>query len=248
MKSKKRIITVLSITFFAIGVLLGAIIVAVNSWGDLEAAMFDTTVRADGSISYLNFPAMMTTSEISSVVAASFISTHVRPIERRVRIHVSDGHLTFMREEKASLPTTPGKTEKLQWAVSPEDAVFDKWVLVRVYMFPSATLSSKDGSCGILVVDFPYFTGGQIMTAGYIASLLSLSIGLALWSANNKPLVLMRNSTSRGMLFLAGNTVIGMIVSYLGWWIFGILSIALTILLAFNLSTHSKPIENNVRL
>jgi hypothetical protein len=112
-------------------------------------------------------------------------------------------------------------------------------------MFPSVTLSSKDGSCGILVVDTPYFTGGQILTAGYITSLLCLTIGLALWATNNKPLVIRRKSTLRGMLFIVGNTVFGMIVSYLGWFLFGILSIALTLLLAFNVATYSKPIPNN---
>ena len=240
-------LNVLSIFIFAIGILLGTILVAINAWGDLEAAMFDTTIRADGSITYLNCPAMMTTSEISKV-SASFTSTYERPIDRRVRIHISDGHLTLMREEKATLPMTPGKLEKISWAVNPEDAAFDQWILVRVYMFPSVTLSSRDGSCGILVVDTPYFTGGQILTAAYITSLLSIAIGLALWSSNNKPLVIRRKSTLRGMLFLAGNTVIGMIVSYLGWFLFGILSVALTLLLAFNVATQSMPVPNNTRL
>ncbi len=247
MKDKKRMMNVLSIFVFAIGILLGNVLVAINAWGDLEAAMFDKTVRADGSISFLNCPAMMTTSEISTV-SASFASTYERPVERRVLIHISDGHLTLMREEKATLPMTPGKMEKISWVVNPEDAAFDQWILVRVYMFPSVTLSSKDGSCGILVIDTPYFTGGQILTAAYITGLSSLAIGLALWATNNKPLVIRRKSTLRGMLFMAGSTVFGMIVSYLGWFLFGILSIALTLLLAYNLSTQSNPIPNNTRL
>jgi len=237
-------INAVSILIFAIGILVGTILVAITAWGDLEAAMFDTTVKADGSISFLNCPVMMTTSEISTV-SASFTSTHVRPIERRVRIHISDGHLTLMREEKASLPMAPGKTEKISWVVSPEDAAFDQWILVRVYMFPSVTLSSKDGTCGILVIDSPYLTGSQILIAGYTTSLLFMAIGLALWSHNNKPLNIKHNSTLRGLFFLAGNTVIGMIVSYLGWFLFGIISIALTLLLAFNLSTHSKSDPTN---
>lgn len=238
-------INAVSIFIFAIGILVGTLLVAITAWGDLEAAMFDTTVKADGSISFLNCPVMMTTSEISKV-SASFTSTHVRPIERRVRIHISNGHLTLMREEKASLPMTPGKTEKISWVVSPDDAAFDQWILVRVYMFPSATLSSKDGSCGILVIDSPYFTGNQILIAGYTTSLLFTAIGLALWSHNNKPLAIKRNNTLRGLFFMAGNIMIGMIVSYLGWFLLGIISVALTLLLAFNISTQSTPMANNI--
>jgi hypothetical protein len=247
MKTKKGIINPLSILIFAIGILLGSILVAINTWGDLEAAMFDTTVRADGSVSFLSCPVMITTSEVSTV-SASFVSTYARPIERRVRIHISDGHLTLMREEKTSLPMTPGKMGKISWAVSPEDAAFDQWILVRVYMFPSATLSSKDGSCGILVANIPYFTGGQILTAAYITSLLFTAIGIILWGNNNKPLTMRRNSTFRGLISIAGSTVFGMIVSYLGWWMLGVLSLALTVLLCFTVSTQSKRIPNDVRL
>jgi hypothetical protein len=247
MKTKKGMINALSILIFAIGILLGTMLVVINTWGDLEAAMFDTSIRADGTIRSLNCPAMMTTSEIGTI-SASFTSTHVRPIERRIRIHISDGHLTLMREEKASLPLTPGKTEKLQWVVNPEDAAFDQIILVRVYMFPSAGLSSKAGSCGILVVDIPYFTGGQILTAAYIASFFSITMGIVLWRNNNKPLQIRKNSTLFELMIIAGSSVIGMIVSYLGWWMLGILSLALTLILLSTVSTRTKSNGNNTYL
>jgi hypothetical protein len=238
METKKRRTNRLSILLFAIGVILGIVLISINTWGDLEAGLFDSLIQAEEGIQSLNCPAMMTTSEISTV-SASFTNTHVRSVERRIRVHISSGNATMMREELAQLPLTPGKTEKLQWVVSPEDAAYnDKFILVRVYMFPKAPLSAQDGSCGILVVNIPYFTGNQILTSAYVASILSLVIGTALWTNNNKPLQTKQENIFRAMILLVGIIVVGMVVSHLGWWMLGVVSLALTIILLFTIPSQ----------
>lgn len=230
MERKKSSVNRLSVLLFVVGVVIAIALVGVNTWGDLEAAMFDSFNRAESSIKSLDCPALMTTSEVSTVTA-SFSSKHVRPIERRIKVNISAGSATWIREEKAQLPLSPGKTERLHFEVDPKDAAYDQFILVRVYMFPSSTLESEGGSCGIMVIDFPYFTGGQIMTIGYVLGTLALSIGFALWHTNNQPLLGRPASIRRAMILLGGNMLVGMIGSYLGWWVLGILSLTLTVLM-----------------
>lgn len=237
MEKNKQWIIRLSILLFALGVLTGTIATLINTWGDLEAGMFDTLIQGEESIDSLKCPAMITTSE-TATVSASFTNTHIRALDRNVRVHISDGNATLMREEVTPLPLDPGETGKLQWIVNPEDAAFDQFVLVRVYLFPKPPLLAQDGSCGIMVVDIPSLTGNQIMTALYAASILFLAVGFVLWIASNRPLKAEQQSNLRSLILLAGAVVAGLVVSYLGWWFAGVLCLAVTVILVFSIPSH----------
>jgi hypothetical protein len=237
MEKNKSWIKWLSLLLFALGVAIGTTVTAINTWGDLEAGMFDTLIQGEESISSLKCPAMITTSE-TATVSASFTNTHVRSLERNIRVHISDGNATLMREEQTKLPLTPGKTEKLQWIVNPEDAAFDQFVLVRVYLFPKPPLPAQDGSCGIMVVNIPSLAGNLIMSTLYIASILFLALGAFLWVAHNRPLRAEQQSTLRSIMLLTVSVVAGMVVSYLGWWFAGVICLAITLILVFSIPTQ----------
>jgi hypothetical protein len=237
MEKNKSWLNRFSILLFAFGVVIGATATVINTWGDLEAGMFDTLITGDESISSLKCPAMITTSE-TATVSASFTNDHVRSVERNIRVHISDGNATLMREEQTKFPLTPGKTAKLQWVVNPEDAAFDQFVLVRVYLFPKAPLPAQDGSCGIMVVNIPFLTGNQIMTALYIASVLFLAMGTVLWISQNRPLRAEQQSTLRSFMLLIVSVLAGMAVSYLGWWFIGVLCLAATVILVFSIPSQ----------
>jgi hypothetical protein len=237
MEKNKRWVNGFSTLLFSFGVLIGIALTVVNVWGDLEAGMFDTLIQAEEGISSLNCPAMITTSE-TATVSASFTNTHVRAVERNIRVHISDGNATLMREELSKLPLTPGKTEKLHWIVNPEDAAYDQFILVRVYLFPKAPLPAQDGSCGIMVVNFPFLSGGQILTVSYVASILFLSIGTVLWVTKNKPIRGSLQIKFRAIVFLFGSVTAGMVVSHMGWWMIGVICLAITVILIFSIPSQ----------
>ena len=237
MEKNKRWINWISTLLFTFGVLIGITLTLINVWGDLEAGMFATMIQAEEGISSLNCPAMITTAE-TATVSASFTNTHIRPVERNIRVHISDGNATLMREELSKLPLTPGKTEKLHWVVNPEDAAYDQFILVRVYLFPKAPLPAQDGSCGIMVVNFPFLSGGQTLTASYMASFLFLSIGTVLWVTKNKPIRGNLQNKLRTMIFLFGSIATGMIVSHMGWWMAGVICLAITVILIFSIPSQ----------
>jgi len=237
MEKNKRWVNWLSVLLLAFGVLIGTTSTVINTWGDLEAGMFDTLIQGEESISSLKCPAMITTSE-TGTISASFTNTHVRELERNIRVHISDGNATLMREELTQLPLTPGKTEKLQWVVNPEDAAFDQFILVRVYLFPKVPLPAQDGSCGIMVVNIPFMTGSQIMAALYISSVLFLAIGSVLWVTQNRPLRAEQQSTLRSIILLSVSVITGMVVGYLGWWFGGVICVAITLILVFSIPSH----------
>lgn len=235
MKTKRKTINVVSLLMFGVGVLMGTVLLGLAVWGDLEASMFDSSIRADGKLKSLNCPVMITTGELGKV-SANLTNTHVRSVERRLRVHVSSGFATLMREELSRVPLEPGKSQKLSWDVSPEDAAFGNVILVRVFMFRSTPLTSEGGSCGILVVDLPQFTGQQIVTFTTITSFITIVGGAVLWTLNNRPIRGKKEQNIVRLFIMLGTAVIvGAIIGFLGLWIPGIAVIAVILLMIFSI-------------
>jgi hypothetical protein len=221
---------------FGVGVLMGTVLLGLAVWGDLEASMFDSSsIRADAKLKSLNCPVMITTGEIGKV-SASLTNTHVRSVERRLRVHVSDGFAILMREVLSEVPIEPGKTQKLNWTVTPEDAAYGKIILVKVFMHRKYPLSSESGSCGIFVVDLPQFTGKQIVIFTTLTSLLTMVVGASVWTFNNKPIIGEKEHNIVRLFLLLGMAVIGgIIIGFLGWWVLGVAVVAVIFLMIISI-------------
>jgi hypothetical protein len=76
----------------------------------------------------------------------------------------------------------------------------------------------------------PYFTGAQLFTFAFAASLLGMLGGIWLWHIGSRPLIRRARQTIRTMSVLTGSVLVGLIVSILGWWMIGLLILALNIL------------------
>lgn len=230
MNSENKAIRILGVLIFSVGVLLGMALFASAVWGDLEASLFDTSMRGDATLTTLRCPVMMTATG-PGTVTATFTNPLERPIDFYIRAHISQGYVTLMREEITSLPLDPGEMQPVQWTVTPDDAAYGRLILVRVRLSAKYPLPSRGGSCGILVVDLPYFTGNQILAFILAASLLSMVVGAGLWVAGNRPLSGLGLDVTRAMGALAGCVLAGTIVGLLGWWGLGVLIFAFTVLL-----------------
>jgi hypothetical protein len=231
MKRNKVTTRIVAVLVFSAGLLAGILLICASVWGDLEAAMFDTTLMVHRKASLaLHCPVLMATTE-TGTVSASFRNPLDRPVEFKVRTHVSKGFVTLMREIDTELALAPGETKKVAWPVNAEDAAYGHVVLVKTLLFGKYPLPARLGSCGILVLDVPYLSGNQLLAASMGLSVLGLAGGTGLWISAGRPLREERLQGARAMGTLAGVVFIGVIASLLGWWVLGAITLVVIILM-----------------
>jgi hypothetical protein len=203
---------------------------AIAVWGDLEASLFDSAIRGKEGLKTLKCPVMMTTSE-ERVVSVALTNSLDRPITYTVRAHISQGLVSLMREVNFKLPLAPGETQSLQWLVTPDDAAYGRVILVRVRHPGIYPLPSRDASCGIVVVDLPGLSGGQVFALALAASVLGLAGGLGLWAVASRPLNKKERDVLRAMGVSAVCVLAGVAVGFMGWWLVGLLMLVVNVLL-----------------
>lgn len=230
MKRKQAITRVVAALVFSVGLLSGVLLIGASVWGDVEAAMFDTTLMIHRKRSLaLHCPVFMATTE-TGTVSASFGNPLDRPVEFKIRTHVSEGFVTLMREIDTELDLAPGETKKVAWPVNAEDAAYGHVVLVKTLLFGQYPLPARLGSCGILVLDLPCLSGNQLLAVMIGLSLLGLAGGTGLWISASRPLRDERLQGARAMGTLAGTVLAGEMASLLGWWVLGAFTLVAIIL------------------
>jgi hypothetical protein len=238
MKKSYLFIRILGVLVLSAGVLLGIALAAVSVWGDFEATRFDAALSQlrDASLTSFRCPVIMTTQE-SSTVRATVKNPLDRPITLTVRTDVSN-YLNLIRENRVQVPLDPGQREKLEWAVTPDDVVYGNLILVKALQFRQYPLPGRLGSCGIVVLDVPFLSGGLIVALAFAASLLGMVGGIGLWSTGRRPWTKRNRQAARTMGALAGSVVAGMVSGILGWWMLALIILAVNVLLTGAIIGH----------
>lgn len=226
----------LAILIFTIGVLVGIFFFGTAIWADLEASMFDVSIPGDVRLDTLSCPQIISSSE-KGIVSFTLTNTLDREVKPRVWASVSDGFITDIRRLDTTLTIAPGETKKFEFEVSAEDAVWQYFIFTRVYVFRASSLPSRDGYCGMLVADLADSGGKQIVIMLWLASLLSMWVGLGVWVIVNRPLIGRKLLTTWGMFWLSLLVLLGMVLGAMGSWLAGLLVFVLCVLLILGLLT-----------
>ena len=238
MKSQRQITRLLGVLVFSAGVLLGLALSAAAVWGDLEATLFGVSITADASLKTLKCPVMMTSTE-SGTVAATFSNPTDRQISPKIQTHISHGYVTLKREFRTRVRLAPGESQQLEWSVASDDAAYGYLILVKVLALGQYPLPSRQGSCGILVINLPSFTGKQIIAFSFATSLLSMVLGAALWVVSSQPLSKQGHGAVRAMSCIAITVLAAMLSALLGWWVLGGVLLLIAVLLVTQVVIHS---------
>ena len=224
------------IAIFAIGIILGMALIGVTIWTDLEASFFDSVMgsRADEPLKTLRCPVLMTAWETGRI-RATFENTTDKPIELRLRAHVTDGFVTLMREVNTTLPLEPGEKGEAEFTLTSEDRAYRWLILARVLQFRHYPLPARQAACGVLVLDVPFLTGNQLFAILIAVTVLCLGGGIALWSAAHWPLRRSDLATARTMGALVVCLLIGFLVSLSGAFLIATLLFAINLLLIFEM-------------
>ncbi len=225
---------------FMIGAILGLFLVVAAFLQDTESIVFSALVSGDETLHSLSCPAVITTSE-TGTVSAKMTNPSDRPIERSVRTHITQGYLTYIREFQEKYPLQPGDSKIIEWTVYPEDAAYGYLVLVKVFMFPNGTIPSAVGACGIVVLDFPYLKGWQILAVWIAASILPMGIGLREYYLNNRPIRNKKLTLMRSLSTITATLILGFGSIFIeNWYTSLFLSIFTIILIAESLFYYSQ--------
>ena len=227
MKTRRKIMRLLGILFFWVGVLLGIILVGCAVWADLEAAFYGFVKMGDKPLNR-RCPTFVTAAEPGQF-ASTFKNPNDKQMELMVRTDVS-GH-GGIRTERTTVTLAPRGKEKVRWPVTPKDVDLGFFIFAKVSSYPAYPLPFREATCGMLFIRTAALTGNQIFVLSVVISLLSMAAGLILWQVSHQPLKGQVVSATWAMRILAAIVVVGMFVAFQGWWAVGIITVVLMVLM-----------------
>ena len=230
MKTANRLVSIFGVLIFSIGAFMGIVLEGSAVWGDLEAFMFVKPLGADKSFKGLSCPVMISENENSQVTATLKNATD-QPIQQTIRTHLSSYYTSLVDQVDTKIPLEPGEEKEMVWPINPDDALYGRFYLVRVYAFATYKTPSREGSCGVMVVSLPY-TGRLIVTFLLIGSILGMVLGIITWVLMRREMSNQSNEAIYAMGAMAGIVLIGIFVSFVGWWFAGMIILILIILMA----------------
>jgi hypothetical protein len=222
---------------FTLGLLLSSLVALTAIWGDLEASLFDITLRTQEPLPSLRCPVLITGKE-TALIRASFKNKSEKAIEITVRAHISRGFVTYISENNTRLPIPAGSAEALSWSITTEDAAFNRIVLARIGTLRKPGYPSVGASCGVMVIDTNLLTGQQIIAGTLLLSIVSLVAGAYLWGYKQRSMTPRDREITRMMALFAGIVLFALIAGSVGLWGLGVLIFIVIILLIGSAFEH----------
>ncbi len=219
---------IFSIIIFSVGVLVGMALFIAGTWADVESVFYGFTRYGNKITSSMHCPVLIARAE-TATITATFKNTTDQLVRPTVRFQASN--VSLFRTETARLSLEPGQEERLEWTVSSDDMVLDRFIFAKIFSFASYPIRDVEQTCGILVLDLPGLTGGQLTAAAIAVSLIGLVCGSALWAVAHKPLKDRSQEAMRAMITLTVTIALGMVSVWLAWWLLGVLLAALCLIL-----------------
>ena len=224
---KKYLFRFLGMGLFLIGVALGMVLFGGAAWADLEAAFYGFEQMGGGRLNTIDCPVLMTTSDVG-IIGATFKNPNDTPINFMVRADISNRGL--FRSERSMLSLEGHKSRKVTWKVTSDDIDLRNFIFAQIANYPAQKVPFRQATCGIMTIDLPQFTGKQVFTFAIIVILVGIAGGLIIWDTYGFPLTGKLPDITRAMKTVGILVIFGMLTSFLGYWIFGIVIFAATVL------------------
>jgi hypothetical protein len=241
MNSQHRVLRIAALAIYFTGLILAAAFAAGAAWADFEASLFDVNSMslAQQNIGSFSCPVAITRNEIGKV-RASVSNPTDSARNFTVRAHVSEGFVLWMAEDEQVVPLEPGHTKTLEWSVSPEQAAWERLILVRVYVPRNRQIPPQTASCGILLLDTVALSGSTIVGGMLGASLLGIVGGIGLWAAASRPLTEQRRQRLYGLLAVGGMILAAVIGGLLGVYVLVGAALGLTVLVGISVMSWAS--------
>jgi hypothetical protein len=232
--SRLNKIQIIGLALLAAGVVLGVLLVAAITWADLEAYLFRYGLDARARIRNLNCPVVISSREMGQI-KLTLKNPGEKDLSRFVRAYISDGFFSLTNYYTGQYVIPPGQEKQIAWEIFPEQAVYDRVILYRVYVHGNYKNPPMDGNCGVLVADFLGLTGRQMFV--FFLGLIFFGIlgggGILYWKPLQRthPLSTIRNGLMASTIMLA----MALWVSLAGLWLFSLILLVSLLFLIINL-------------
>ena len=213
---------------FALGILASTALTTGLTWAGLEATQYGFVTATNEHFNGLSCPQLMMRSETAIVreVVDNPSSMEVTPI---VSVALSKPGLPENRELQVSVP--PGGTQRLEWTITPANIDRKFFIFAQATRSESYPLPEAQALCGILVLDLPFASGMQVLTAWLAFALVCIPLGLWLFGLRREHAYRLPGA----MKALAVTALLGLLVSLPGLWLPGVGCLIVTALLTVGL-------------
>ena len=211
---------------YLVGVIAGLGLTLLATWGDLEAAFYGFDRVGSLRLSSLSCPILMSANETSSF-SIKIKNSLDRKLAPSIKTDVSSSIVPITTYESTVLQ--PGETKKMEWAIGPENIDLGRFIFIRVWTYASYPQPDRESTCGVVI--HPFGINGNIFTWGFVA-LSILGGGLGLYGMKQ-----IDESNGSGMkmsrtTLLAIVALIGLVNSFIGIWLIGVVILALALLIS----------------
>jgi len=212
-------------TLFFIGALLGLTLTALAAWADLEAAAYGFDRTGGGQLSSLSCPILMTTNETSSF-SVKATNTMQGKLSPSIKTDITSRLMPIASYTHIEL--APGESKRVEWKIGPENVELRQFIFIRAWVYASYPIPNRENTCGVFIVHLP--SNGTVITwTMVVLSLLGIGIGLYGLTQTQGPVQSGMDTLRFTLLFFL--VIAGLITSFMGWWIQGVIVIAVSLLL-----------------
>jgi hypothetical protein len=227
------------VALLIVGLTVALVFQTVFTWGVIESTRFDQGDPAlfvnSENLSSLQCPLIVTSGEVG-VVSATFNNPDELDRVRIVRANISDGFISTRQEINTELPLASGETRTLTWEVTADNAVWDRFIIVRVFVLrTSANLPAMTATCSILTLDWFGLPGRLVSGLVLALSILGPLLGLGLWYTMNRPLDYQQRYQFRLGMMITTVILAGLFFSLIQLWILHIIVLMVTLILLVSL-------------
>lgn len=226
----------LSFPFFTIlfylGILIGFLLTGMATWADMDATSYGFPITGGERLDTLSCPMLMTKDEVG-VFSVKVVNTTDKKISTSIRTDIATQLDPITSYTFAQL--APGETKQVEEKIGPDNLIFGQFIFARasVNAYP---LPSRENVCGVFILDMP--ANGRMITWAMVGlSLLGVSVGL-FGISRSQASIHSRRMDMRLLSLLALLVFAGIVSSFLGWWIQGLLVI-IVLVLALLMSFYS---------
>lgn len=218
---------------YLIGIVAGLLLTLIATWGDLEAAFYGFDRTGGLRLSSLSCPILMNNTETSSFSIKVKNSTD-RKLSPSVKTDISSPIAPITSYENIVLEA--GETKKLEWVLTPENIDLNRFIFARAWIYASYPLPDREATCGVVV--FPLPVSGSVATWGLTLMSL-LGIGIGIYGQKQAEGHIGSGMRVSRFTLLAALVIVGIIASYAGIWLLGVVILALSLLVSVISIGHS---------
>jgi hypothetical protein len=171
---------VLMPALYLLGLVLMLAVAGITIAPEIEVMFFDRALVTEGPLRTLRCPPAVTPHE-EAVITATFTNNEEREMRFRAQARLSYYSAVVFEEVNHLVELAPGETKVVRWSLEPESAAFGRMLLASVHISRRPGAPPLHRSCGVMVLNLPFFTGTQYVVGMAVGGLLALAASGFVW-------------------------------------------------------------------